>query len=319
LADYLTVENWLHAEQRNIGDTKLAPTLDLERLSVISKNHRVVDRNALGYELENPALQNPTLIQLDVNYAPVSLEMAGLFSLTRTSAALALAPRTALQSGSYHIPLNERLRDHTRIERMVLKLESPSDPSTIWPQLQAHDGGWLLTLHANPLTSQRDADGTTETSIFPTSSVRVRRMATQAVGAATTQEAQVAALTHFVNDYIKYQPEAMHKSVLEVLEQPVGDCTEFADLFTTLARSLGLPARTVFGMAYADESQPAFAFHAWNEVSVNGEWRAVDPTWNQLRVDATHIPLPGDGATLQLITGAPDLRFFVEEIEYFDL
>jgi len=82
---------------------------------------------------------------------------------------------------------------------------------------------------------------------------------------------------------------------------------------------LGIPARTVFGMAYADEGQPAFAFHAWNEVSVDGEWRAVDPTWNQVRVDATHIPLSGNGATLQLITSNTDIHFTIEEVEYFNL
>jgi transglutaminase-like putative cysteine protease len=107
--------------------------------------------------------------------------------------------------------------------------------------------------------------------------------------------------------------------VLALLEHPVGDCTEFADLFTTLARALEIPARTVFGMAYANDGEPAFAFHAWNEVLVDGNWQAVDPTWNQVRVDATHIPLPGSGATLKLITGAPDLRFSVEEVEYFSL
>jgi transglutaminase/protease-like cytokinesis protein 3 len=94
--------------------------------------------------------------------------------------------------------------------------------------------------------------------------------------------------------------------------------TEFADLFTTLARSLGIPARTVFGLAYDDGNEPAFAFHAWNEVSVDGVWQSVDPTWNQLRVDATHIPLPSNqSAALQLITGSVDLNFSVREVDYF--
>jgi hypothetical protein len=319
LDDYLTFENWLHAEQPSVGATKTVPTLDLERLQVINKNHRVVDRNGLGYTVENAAPQNPTRIQLDADYAPVSLEMAGLFSLTRTSADQALAPRTALQSGSYHIPTDQALSNHTQIQRMVLRVESDGDLSAIWPQLEPQEDGWRLTLHANPV-SAGDSDGhTEETAIFPTSSLRIRRLATRAVADANDPTTRLASLTSFVNDFITYQPGATQKSVLALLEHPVGDCTEFADLFTTLARALEIPARTVFGMAYANDGEPAFAFHAWNEVLVDGNWQAVDPTWNQVRVDATHIPLPGSGATLKLITGAPDLRFSVEEVEYFSL
>ena len=107
--------------------------------------------------------------------------------------------------------------------------------------------------------------------------------------------------------------------MLSLLDEPVGDCTEYADLFTTLARSLDIPARTVFGLAYADREEPAFAFHAWNEVSMDETWRPVDPTWNLLRVDATHIPLPSNrGAALALITGATKLSFSVLEVDYFD-
>jgi hypothetical protein len=73
------------------------------------------------------------------------------------------------------------------------------------------------------------------------------------------------------------------------------------------------------GMANADQGEPAFTFHAWNEVSVDGSWRAVDATWNQVRLNTTHIPLTGSGATLQLITSNTDMSFTIEEVEYFNL
>ena len=121
-----------------------------------------------------------------------------------------------------------------------------------------------------------------------------------------------------MHQYLTYQPGGPSLSVLALLDRRVGDCTEFADLFTTLARSLKIPARTVFGLAYDEGGNPAFTFHAWNEVSVDGVWQSVDPTWNQMRVDATHIPLPvSQAAALRLLTGSMNLSFSVREVGYF--
>ena len=63
------------------------------------------------------------------------------------------------------------------------------------------------------------------------------------------------------------------------------DCSEFSALFVAMARSLGLPARTVSGLAYSGNS---FGGHAWVEVWA-GKWIELDPTWGTDFVDATHI------------------------------
>lgn len=63
------------------------------------------------------------------------------------------------------------------------------------------------------------------------------------------------------------------------------DCSEFSQLFVSMARSLGLPARMVTGMAYSGRS---FGGHAWVEVWI-GRWVELDPTWGTDFVDATHI------------------------------
>jgi len=68
------------------------------------------------------------------------------------------------------------------------------------------------------------------------------------------------------------------------------DCTEFSALFVGMARSLGLPARTVSGLAYNGSS---FGGHAWVEVWI-GKWIELDPTWGTSFVDATHIRATGD-------------------------
>jgi len=72
------------------------------------------------------------------------------------------------------------------------------------------------------------------------------------------------------------------------------DCLEFSQLYVAMARSLGLPARIVTGMAFGGAS---FGGHAWVEVYV-GEWIEVDPTWGTDFVDATHIRDSAKGALL---------------------
>lgn len=69
-----------------------------------------------------------------------------------------------------------------------------------------------------------------------------------------------------------------------------GDCTEHSVLLAALCRAVGIPAKTVVGVVYVD-SLGGFGFHMWNEVYVNRRWVAVDATFRQTEVDATHIKL----------------------------
>jgi transglutaminase-like putative cysteine protease len=98
---------------------------------------------------------------------------------------------------------------------------------------------------------------------------------------------------------------ASHDRASEVLAAGKGDCTEHSLLFVALARSLGIPARIVYGLVYAqyDDGVPALYWHAWGEVKSGGEWIAVDPIFDQPVADATHIALgsPNQADTVGLI------------------
>ena len=76
-----------------------------------------------------------------------------------------------------------------------------------------------------------------------------------------------------------------HADVGQTLASREADCSEFSALFVAMARSLGLPARIVSGLAYSGSS---FGGHAWVEVWA-GRWIELDPTWGTHFVDATHI------------------------------
>ncbi|HAW49526.1 TPA: hypothetical protein DCX16_01045 [bacterium] len=86
---------------------------------------------------------------------------------------------------------------------------------------------------------------------------------------------------------IRKKPSFSIPSALEVLKNMSGDCNEHSVLFTALTRSLGIPTKMVAGIAYQDGK---FYYHNWCKVFI-GEWVSIDPTFNQLPPDATHIPL----------------------------
>lgn len=78
-------------------------------------------------------------------------------------------------------------------------------------------------------------------------------------------------------------------TAVDALRQRRGECQSHTYLFTALARAAGIPTRVVNGLVYSNE-YGGFLYHAWPEVFV-GQWRALDPTLGQDRVDATHIKL----------------------------
>ena len=90
-----------------------------------------------------------------------------------------------------------------------------------------------------------------------------------------------------------------------VLEKRVGDCTEHTQLFIALARSVGIPAREVSGLAYMGDGYRCFVWHAWAEVALDGHWVQVDPTFGEPVADPTHIKLScGQGVSWQHMIGS---------------
>ncbi len=82
-------------------------------------------------------------------------------------------------------------------------------------------------------------------------------------------------------------------TALHALHERRGECQSHTNLFTALARAAGIPTKVVNGLVYSSEFK-GFVYHAWPEVFV-GEWRALDPTFGQDLVDATHIKLSEGG------------------------
>ena len=121
------------------------------------------------------------------------------------------------------------------------------------------------------------------------------------------------AILRFVADYIEIVPESPYAyhttSVFDVLDNRTGDCTEHSQLFVTLARAAGIPAREVSGFVYGgDDGAPSLGGHAWVEVFIDGRWIAMDPTWEEVDINRSHIQIRN--------TLVPSLAFDVVDITY---
>jgi len=99
--------------------------------------------------------------------------------------------------------------------------------------------------------------------------------------------AKVRKLASWVADTVKDEPVDSF-SALEVLRTKKGECQAHTMLYTALARAVGIPTRMAGGLVYMEGV--GFLYHAWAESDVGG-WVSVDPTFDQVGVDATHIKL----------------------------
>ncbi len=98
---------------------------------------------------------------------------------------------------------------------------------------------------------------------------------------------KIRRLTKWVSEEIK--DEIIDSfSALEVLHTKKGECQAHTLLYAALARASGIPTRLAGGLVYLEET--GFLYHAWAE-SYDDGWIAVDPTFGQAGIDATHIKL----------------------------
>jgi hypothetical protein len=109
--------------------------------------------------------------------------------------------------------------------------------------------------------------------------------------------AEVAArLTRWVHDSLGKVITVSVPSATQVLRTRRGDCNEHTQLFTALARAVGIPTRIATGLAYVNGR---FYYHAWPEIRLR-DWVAVDPTFGQFPADAAHLRFVVGGLTRQV-------------------
>lgn len=101
----------------------------------------------------------------------------------------------------------------------------------------------------------------------------------------TVQE-RIQALTTWTANWLEDSIEDGGSAVV-ALSKKQGNCQTHAKLYTALARAAGIPTRFVSGLVSQDGA--SFLYHSWAESLLDGRWIAVDPTFNQVPADPTHL------------------------------
>ncbi|MDD5285808.1 MAG: transglutaminase-like domain-containing protein [Desulfuromonadaceae bacterium] len=133
---------------------------------------------------------------------------------------------------------------------------------------------------------------------------------------AKSREELAGALAFWTADWLK-DTVADGGSALASLKSRTGNCQSHARLYTALARAAGIPTRFVSGLVYLEGK--GFLYHSWAESFLNDRWVSIDPTYNQLPSDPTHLKLleghlPEDMAPIVAIIGR--IKIKVLEAKY---
>ncbi|HEY4589283.1 MAG TPA: transglutaminase-like domain-containing protein, partial [Thermoanaerobaculia bacterium] len=101
----------------------------------------------------------------------------------------------------------------------------------------------------------------------------LRAKAREIVGGETDLVKAVLALERWVAESMQFDLGIAMAPSVELFQNRRGTCVGYATLLTTLARSVGIPARVVMGYVYVDGM---FGGHAWVEVLVGDDWVPFD-------------------------------------------
>lgn len=185
----------------------------------------------------------------------------------------------------YSIAAGRELPPVEKIKSLRVKIRTPEGEST--QSLQKED---LTALTGRPRTPSSEPDLAPyleADSFIQSASPEIQRAAAEMAGSETLLLPAVRKLVQGVHALLIPTPTISIPSASQVLAMRKGDCNEYTVLFTALARALGIPTKTVAGLVYQNGR---FFYHAWPEVYA-GRWVAVDPTFDQVPADVTHLAL----------------------------
>jgi hypothetical protein len=196
------------------------------------------------------------------------------------------------------VRVDAQLGDPAEVSRLVLTATVPDGfalPNAPNQVVEPLAGGRVrVTLVRGPgatVAAPERSAALAEDAIVDWRAAPVRELAERLTAGLSTSREKVDALAGWVHDNLDKKLATHLPTASAILERKVGDCTEHTWLFTALARAAGLPARPVYGVAWAGDHDKRFAYHAWAEVDLDGTWWAVDPTWGEPVADATHLKL----------------------------
>ncbi len=152
------------------------------------------------------------------------------------------------------------------------------------------------------------ASWTASTDAWPLDAPEVRAALADALGKEPPKPARerVERILAWVHAHVRYGSDRLGSryGVAKVIAQGSGRCWDQSDVFVTLCRAAGVPARLVGGWLHRGEG------HVWAQVVLEDELLAVDPGTTWLGVSERYIPLwvTEDGRTPYVYWGTPKIK-----------
>ena len=302
VADQLHLEQQLAASPI-VGSEVTERYLDIPKLKISQRRHRVIASSRSGYTLQS--VEDASTTELDSRLRLTSFHAPHQFRFELTQSdpdhlqQFLFADTAEWASRRAVAPLTQDLKPKQTLSALTLTLKARGENTLL-------SLGLPRTLRATQQPQATDASAKhylTGTLTLPVDHPQIAALLEdQPSFSSSTIQQLSAGLIDLTRSNLAYAEHRPAGSVLRALERGYGECVDFADLLTTLARSQNIPTRTVYGIAYSTLPTPGFRFHAWNEILFEEHWHALDPTWNQVVADATHIPL--DDQTLAALASA---------------
>lgn len=128
---------------------------------------------------------------------------------------------------------------------------------------------------------------TSPTPRWPTHDPRIVDLTGALIKGEIGQEQKLKIIQSWVRSNIKYGGKVMASryGVPQVLKKGFGRCWDLCDVFVTLCRAAGIPARQVMGWIYGKDG------HVWAEVYLQGKgWISLDPAGSFQGTSTDYIP-----------------------------
>ena len=213
LADYLGVELWLQSEPEP-GNELIGQDLDFAALRPTAQVWRLLELNETGHLLGTGALRTATTIQMDADLVPVEFNILDAISVIAVDEN---APLPDLASGMhsrfFHVPLDEKLGNHTAIRQLRLAVVAPPALHRAWPLIDPD--GVIRSGVAGERQTATTLDPDSQigsNSDYPTHSEALREVAQALLAQWRTddQAQQLRELLTFVNTTLTYEHSAAY-------------------------------------------------------------------------------------------------------------
>jgi hypothetical protein len=285
----------------------------------------VIDAEMQGAHME---------MQLRPDGKPLTGKLGGLLEMRLEKEALAkkLDEATPDLLAASMVAIDKDLGDPRSVDKLTLEVTGLEDfklPESHRQRVVRDNGKVRIELSRDhridkkaALTKERRAQYVKATPRMQTGDEKITSLAKKIVGDENDPVKAANLLKRWVFKNLRKSYNDNADDALSVLANKAGDCTEHTLLFVTLARALDIPAREVGGLAFSPPlkpgDKPTFGWHAWAVIHDGSQWVTVDPTWNELYVDATHIQFSKGSRDLGWISVAGKVKLKVVEYKKGD-